>query len=329
MTPRHDIEAYLQRLQVERGYSAHTLSAYRRDLECLLGALQALPGGPHGWQVLQERDIRRWVAAAARQGLAASSLARRLSVWRGFLDALAQAGRLPLNPARAVRAPRQPRRLPKALPVDQAVQMMSGTTGSGPAFDMAPFLACRDQAMAELLYSSGLRLSELTALDYCWIDDKAQGYRSAAWLERSSAEVRVLGKGSKRRVVPVGQAALQAIDAWLPLRQARLALLPDGDRAALFISQQGSRLSNRSVQLRLAALARRQGLPTHVHPHVLRHSFASHLLQSSGDLRAVQELLGHASIGSTQIYTALDYQHLATVYDAAHPRARRKKPDSG
>ncbi len=313
------VEAHLERLRIERGYSAHTLAAYRRELQVLLGLLGALPAGRRDWGAVQDADVRRWVAEAARQGLAPTSLARRLSVWRGFFDALAEEGRVALNPVRSVRAPKRPKRLPKALPVDQAVRLVDDLPEAE-----ASWLLCRDRAMAELFYSSGLRLSELTALDHRWVDDESRGYRSIAWLDRPSAEVQVLGKGNKRRTVPVGRAALQALDDWLPLREALLQRLPGADRAALFISQQGRRLGNRSVQLRLAQLAIRQGLPTHVHPHVLRHSFASHLLQSSGDLRAVQELLGHASIGSTQIYTALDFQHLAAVYDAAHPRARRK-----
>ncbi|MDO4905393.1 MAG: tyrosine recombinase XerC [Lautropia sp.] len=328
MKPVDEIEHYLYRLRIERGYSAHTLAAYRRELDVLLQALRGQPEGRQDWPALTEADVRRWVAAAAREGSSPASLARRLSVWRGFFDELAQNGRVALNPARAVRAPKRPKRLPKALQVDQAVQLLGGQPAeafTAETSDEAGWLLCRDRAMAELFYSSGLRLSELTALDHCWIDDAECAHQSVAWLDRPSAEVQVLGKGGKRRTVPVGRAALQALDAWLVLREAFLQLEPRADRAALFISRRGQRLGNRSVQLRLERLALRQGVPTHVHPHVLRHSFASHLLQSSGDLRAVQELLGHASIGSTQIYTALDFQHLAAVYDAAHPRARLKK----
>lgn len=337
-----EIGHHLKRLAVERGYSTHTLAAYRRELIVLDAARRSLPAGRGGWADVQEADIRRWVAAAAREGLSPTSLARRLSVWRGFFDRLALDGVLAFNPARAVRAPKRPKRLPKALPVDQAVQLVSGRDEAGG--DEA-FLQLRDRAMAELLYSSGLRLSELTALDHAWVENKEgrggegnkgdkgdkgnkgnreRDYRSVAWLDRAASEVQVLGKGGKRRTVPVGRAALAALDAWLPVRRARLVAEGVPDEPALFISQQGGRLGNRSVQLRLARLALTQGLPSHVHPHVLRHSFASHVLQSSGDLRAVQELLGHASISSTQIYTALDFQHLAAVYDAAHPRARRQ-----
>lgn len=312
------IQRHLTRLKVERGYSPHTLAGYRHELSALDQARRSLPADRQGWTDVTEADIRRWVAAAAREGLSATSIARRLSVWRGFFDRLALDGVLPANPARGVRAPKRPKRLPKALPVDQAMQLVSG-----PDADEAgggDFLRARDRAMAELLYSSGLRLSELTALDHVWVEDKARGYRSTAWLDRDAAEVQVLGKGRKRRTVPVGRAALAALAAWLPLRQA----VARAGEPALFVSQKGERLGNRAVQLRLARLAVSQGLPSHVHPHVLRHSFASHVLQSSGDLRAVQELLGHASISSTQIYTALDFQHLAAVYDAAHPRARRQ-----
>lgn len=271
------------------------------------------------WAAVKEADIRRWVAAAARDGLSPASLARRLSAWRGFFDALAEDGRILANPVQGVRPPKRPRRLPKALPVDQAVQLVDGPVEAEQAFT-----ASRDRAMAELFYSSGLRLSELTALDHRWLQASGDGARSSAWLDRPAAEVQVLGKGGKRRTVPVGRAALAALDAWLEVRAQWLAGHPAADTAPLFLSLQGRRLSNRSVQLRMDALAQRRGLPQHVHPHVLRHSFASHMLQSSGDLRAVQELLGHASIGTTQVYTALDFQHLAAVYDAAHPRARRQ-----
>jgi integrase/recombinase XerC len=187
----------------------------------------------------------------------------------------------------------------------------------------ATFEHVRDQAVLELLYSSGLRLSELTGLDAAYVE--APGHRSAGWLLRDEAEVQVLGKGGKRRSVPVGAPALAALDTWLALRRDWLALRPDADPHALFLSRRGPRLSNRAVQRLVKQLAIRRGVPTDVHPHVLRHSFASHMLQSSGDLRAVQELLGHASIATTQIYTSLDFQRLAAVYDAAHPRARVRR----
>nr|WP_275265136.1 tyrosine recombinase XerC [Lautropia dentalis] len=361
---RADVVAWLQRLRTERGYSAHTLAAYQHDLEVLLtglaaarttraGAGAASGSGPvsgtgeaaHGasvgvgagagvgagmgasgvgaasadWSQVTEADIRRLVAEGARNGLSAASLGRRLSAWRSFFDGLALQGRVRANPVRGVKAPKRPKRLPKALPVDQAVQLVEGDADAEQAFVNA-----RDRAMAELLYSSGLRLSELTALDHCWLQASSGGDPSSAWYDRPAAEVQVLGKGGKRRTVPVGRAAQAALDHWLAVRAAWLAAHPAADQAALFLSSRGQRLGNRAVQLRLDRLGLARGLPVHVHPHMLRHSFASHLLQSSGDLRAVQELLGHASIGTTQIYTALDFQHLAATYDRAHPRAKRR-----
>lgn len=271
------------------------------------------------WSQVTEADIRRLVAEGARNGLSAASLGRRLSAWRSFFDGLALQGRVRANPVRGVKAPKRPKRLPKALPVDQAVQLVEGDADAEQAFVNA-----RDRAMAELLYSSGLRLSELTALDHCWLQASSGGDPSSAWYDRPAAEVQVLGKGGKRRTVPVGRAAQAALDHWLAVRAAWLAAHPAADQAALFLSSRGQRLGNRAVQLRLDRLGLARGLPVHVHPHMLRHSFASHLLQSSSDLRAVQELLGHASIGTTQIYTALDFQHLAATYDRAHPRAKRR-----
>lgn len=353
---RADVAAWLQRLRTERGYSAHTLAAYQRDLEVLLtglaaarttgmgaraasgsgpvsGAYEASGGAGVGagmgasgmgatsadWSQVTEADIRRLVAEGARNGLSAASLGRRLSAWRSFFDGLALQGRVRANPVRGVKAPKRPKRLPKALPVDQAVQLVEGDADAEQAFVNA-----RDRAMAELLYSSGLRLSELTALDHCWLQASSGGDPSSAWYDRPAAEVQVLGKGGKRRTVPVGRAAQAALDHWLVVRAAWLAAHPAADQAALFLSSRGQRLGNRAVQLRLDRLGLARGLPVHVHPHMLRHSFASHLLQSSSDLRAVQELLGHASIGTTQIYTALDFQHLAATYDRAHSRAKRR-----
>ena len=310
---RADVEAWLQRLRTERGYSPHTLAAYRHELEALLD------GAPQDWSQMSEADLRRRVAEGARAGLSPTSMARRLSAWRGFFDALAEQGRVQANPVLGVRAPKRAKRLPKALPVDLAVQLVEGDTDAETAFVNA-----RDRAMAELLYSSGLRLSELTALDWCWLKTSSDGGHSSAWYDRSAAEVQVLGKGGKRRTVPVGSAAQAALAHWLTVREAWLATHPAADTAPLFLSLQGRRIGNRSVQQRMDRLGRTRGLPQHVHPHMMRHSFASHMLQSSGDLRAVQELLGHASIGTTQIYTSLDFQHLAAVYDAAHPRARRQ-----
>jgi integrase/recombinase XerC len=315
-----DVAAYLARLETERGYSGHTIAGYRRDLTTLIGLHRQAGGAQQDWRSIADAHIRRWVAHLSRQGLGAKSLARLLSAWRGFFDALAEAGKVDINPVRAVRAPKQPRRLPKALSVDQAMQLVDQPDGAGDA----TFERVRDQAIIELLYSSGLRLSELTSLDAEYAHGGRAGYRSLSWFDAQGAEVTVEGKGGKKRSVPVGAPAMAALQAWCALRRDWLLQNPDRQTPALFMTRRGTRLSNRSVQLRLKQLAIRRDAPASVHPHVLRHSFASHLLQSSGDLRAVQELLGHANIATTQIYTALDFQRLAAVYDAAHPRARRR-----
>lgn len=325
--PSEDVSAYLQRLRTERHASPRTLDGYARELAHLTELLQGRP-----WNQLQEAEVRRAVASGVRNGLAPASIARRLSAWRGFYDWLAVQGTVAFNPVRGVRAPRRGQRLPKALTPDQALRLVAmpaeadqalatGSGRSGSADD--PFERLRDQALIELLYSSGLRLSELTGLDARHADTPA--HRSAGWLMREEGEVQVLGKGGKRRTVPVGGPARQALEAWLACRQAWLGLHPEADPHALFLSRRGTRLSPRAVQRIVKALAIARGVPAHVHPHVLRHSFASHLLQSSGDLRAVQELLGHASITTTQVYTSLDFQRLAAVYDAAHPRARSRR----
>ena len=306
------VAAYLARLRVERGCSPRTLAGYGREL-----ALLARLAQPRAWDAVTEADVRRWVAAAAREQLSPASIARRLSAWRGFFAWLAERGGVQSNPVGGVRAPRRARRLPKALSPDLAARLV----GRAPEKDDA-FERVRDKALIELLYSSGLRLSELTGLDARYVEH--DGAASSGWLSRGEAEVQVLGKGGKRRTVPVGRHALDALDRWLAVRQSWLALHPQADARALFLTRRGTRLSNRAVQVRVRQLALERGIPADVHPHVLRHSFASHLLQSSGDLRAVQELLGHASIASTQVYTSLDFQRLAAVYDAAHPRARTK-----
>ncbi|MFM1989313.1 MAG: Tyrosine recombinase XerC [Pseudomonadota bacterium] len=309
------VVAFLARLRTERACSPRTIDAYGREL----AELRTLAAG-RDWALLGEADVRRWVAQAARAGLAPTSIARRLSAWRGFFDWLAGRGEVGHNPARGVRAPKRPKRLPKALPPDLALRYVE-PGDDDPADD--GFARSRDQAIVELLYSSGLRLSELTGLDLRYA--QAGAYRSTGWLIRDEAEVQVLGKGGKRRTVPVGAAALAALDAWLVERAALVALVPGADAHALFLSRRGARLSNRAVQRLVRRIAIERGVPADVHPHVLRHSFASHLLQSSGDLRAVQELLGHASIATTQVYTSLDFQRLAAVYDAAHPRARTRR----
>ncbi len=307
------VESYLERLATLRGCSALTLRSYRSDLQMLSTLATGTSAGPADWTRLSEHDLRRWVAAESRAGRSARSIARRLSAWRGFYDWLAEQGKASSNPARAVRAPRPPRRLPRALSPDQAVSLLE--SGS----DADALESIRDRAMLELFYSSGLRLSELVSLDVRHFDGV-----SVSWYNSAECEVTVTGKGGRRRSVPVGSQARRALAHWIDARNGWLASKPSADSRPLFISRTGRRLANRTVQARLKRLAIERGIPANVHPHVLRHSFASHLLQSSGDLRAVQELLGHASIATTQIYTSLDFQRLAAVYDAAHPRARKR-----
>jgi integrase/recombinase XerC len=300
---------YLDELRTQRKLSSHTIAAYARDL----GDLARL-AGHSDWSRLTHFDIRRFAARLHADGQSPTSIARKLSGWRGFYTWLAQQTVLAANPVEGVRAPRRAKRLPKALAVDDAVRLMEANRGGHPE----PAELC-DRAMFELLYSSGLRVSELAGLDVGFAAAKDGAPASLGWLELEAREVVVTGKGNKMRRVPVGGPALEAIAAWLAVRP------PSSDGSnALFLSARGARVSPRVVQHRLKNHAIKAGLPVHVHPHVLRHSFASHLLQSSGDLRAVQELLGHASITSTQIYTSLDFQHLAAVYDKAHPRAKAK-----
>jgi integrase/recombinase XerC len=300
---------YLDELRTQRKLSSHPIAAYGRDL----AELSAL-AGHSDWTRLSHFEIRRFAAKLHAEGQSPTSIARKLSGWRGFFNWLARHTALPANPVEGVRAPRRARRLPKALPVDDAVRLMEANRRGHPE----PAELC-DRAMFELLYSSGLRVSELAGLDLGFVAAKDGAPASLGWLEPGAREVVVTGKGNKMRRVPVGGPALDAIAAWLAVRPPS----SDGSQA-LFLSARGARVSPRVVQHRLKTYALKAGLPVHVHPHVLRHSFASHLLQSSGDLRAVQELLGHASITSTQIYTSLDFQHLAAVYDKAHPRAKLK-----
>lgn len=289
---------YLAELSDQRRMSPHTLSNYRRDLEKLLSAAGDTPLAG-----LQVHHVRRYIAQMHGQGLSGRSLARLLSAWRGFFRWLGERGMVKANPCEGIRPPKSPRLLPKALSVDETARLLE------PIEDDDPVQAARDLAMFELFYSSGLRLAELVALDCEVLDAVLQ-----------EGEIRVLGKRSKLRLVPVGSKAREALAAWGAVR-GELAL--PGEKA-LFVGVRGARISPRMVEARLARRANQLGLPTHVHPHMLRHSFASHVLQSSGDLRAVQEMLGHASIASTQMYTHLDFQHLAKVYDAAHPRAKAK-----
>ncbi len=284
--------------------SEHTVAAYRRDLAALLEFCKR--GRYQRWSALGNREIRAFAGAEHAGGLGARSIQRRLSAVRGFFEYLRREGAGDRNPAHEVRAPKVKKRLPATLDADQMGSLLE--------FSPDDALAVRDKAILELFYSSGLRLAELVNLDLGSID----------LVDRT---VRVLGKGRKTRIVPVGRHAIDALRAWIRARAGWRALPAQGGgepRDALFIGAGGRRLTARAVQLRVASWARRRGVPTHVHPHLFRHSFASHLLESSGDLRAVQELLGHADIGTTQIYTHVDFQQLAKVYDAAHPRARRR-----
>ena len=275
--------------------SAHTLDAYRRDLAALQDWIAEQGGSDIA--TLQTEQLRAFIAAEHRRGLSPKSLQRRLSACRSFYQWLLRHGRIGSNPAAVIRAPKAPRKLPQVLDADEAVRLVEIPT-DGP-------LGLRDRALLELFYSSGLRLSELCALR--WRD-----------LDLADGLVTVLGKGSKQRSVPVGSHARTALAAWKDQQKA-------ATDAPVFPGRAGQPISPRAVQLRLRLLAQRQGLFKRVHPHLLRHSFASHVLESSGDLRGVQELLGHADIATTQIYTHLDFQHLAKVYDAAHPRAKRKR----
>lgn len=291
------VDAWLAELTEQRRQSPHTVSNYRRDLRCLLELAGETP-----LAALQVHHVRRFVAQLHGQGLSGRSLARLLSAWRGFFNWLGRGDAIRANPCEGIRAPKSPKHLPNALSVDEANRLLEPDTHGDPV------LAARDAAMFELFYSSGLRLAELAALDRDALDSALH-----------EGEIRVVGKRNKARIVPVGSKAREALATWASARET-LAL---PEEAALFVGQRGRRISHRVIQLRLAERAVQQGLPRHVHPHMLRHSFASHVLQSSGDLRAVQEMLGHASIASTQVYTHLDFQHLAKVYDAAHPRAKR------
>ncbi|MFA7505018.1 MAG: tyrosine recombinase XerC [Burkholderiaceae bacterium] len=301
-------DRFLVRLRTEGGRSPRTIDAYRTELAVLGEFAHGRDAGS-----IREHDIRSWVARSALGGLAPRSIARRLSAWRGFFDWLRREGLIEANPVAGVRAPRAPGRLPKALAPDQAVALVDFDAGDD-------FASIRDKAMFELLYSSGLRLAELCGLDARAVGP--DGARAHSWLDIVEAEVVVRGKGGRTRSVPVGSVALDALRHWLRARADFLAASPRADSRALFLGVRGARISPRIVQRNLARLAVARGIPSRVHPHVLRHSFATHLLQSSGDLRAVQELLGHADISTTQVYTALDFQRLAAVYDAAHPRAR-------
>ena len=293
-----ELEAFLQELKTQRRFSPHTLAAYERDLNALLEYCAR-----EGVAALPELDVyhvRRFAAEGHRRGLSARSVARRLSAVRSFLKSLVAAGRLRSNVAVHVQAPKPSRRLPSTLDADQMARLLEITADDD--------MAVRDRAILELLYSSGLRLAELTGLD---VHD----------LDVADRTVRVTGKGNKARVVPVGRYAIEAVRAWLAVRPK----LASSGEPAMFVSKRGKRIAPRTVQGRVQHWAALQGSRTRVHPHMLRHSFATHLLESSGNLRAVQELLGHSSLSTTQVYTHLDFQHLANAYDRSHPRARRRR----
>ena len=293
------VARYLDELAQQRRQSPHTVSNYRRDLYVLCRQIEAAAGGL-SLPALQAHHVRRFIAQLHAQGLSGRSLARLLSAWRGFYRWLGVRGVVTANPVDGVRAPKSPQALPKVLSPDEANRLLDAVGDS--------VLDVRDQAMFELFYSSGLRLAELAALDVACLYELAEG------------DIRVFGKRGKERHVPVGSKACAAIGAWM---QRRVEIAKPGEEA-LFVGQRGARIHPRVIEERLKQRAQANGLPIAVHPHMLRHSFASHVLQSSGDLRAVQEMLGHASIASTQVYTHLDFQHLAKVYDSAHPRAKRK-----
>jgi len=315
------IDQHLEHLRVQRRLAERTLAMYA---EAFARLRQACAGHPLGLTEVQPHHVRGWVARLHGQGLGPRSIAIVLSAWRGLYRWLAQQQHVQANPVEGIRAPKAPKPLPKALTVDQAVALAEArpdqsARAASPAAQTrmeteGPWLQARDHAMVELMYSSGLRSAELLGLDV------HAGPEALGWVDLQAGEAHVLGKGSKRRIVPVGAAAQQALKDWLAVRSGLTA----PQDAALFLSRLGRRITAAQWRNRLQQLASDAGLAQKVHPHMLRHSFASHLLQSSGDLRAVQELLGHAHIGTTQVYTRLDHQHLAKVYDAAHPRAKRK-----
>ena len=291
------VERFLRYLGVERQLSPITLTNYQRQLEALIAL--ADDAGLKSWQQCDAAQVRSFAVRSRRAGLGPASLALRLSALRSFFDWMVSQGELAATPAKGIAAQKIPRHLPKNIDVDDVNRLLD--------IDLNDPLAVRDRAMLEVMYGAGLRLSELVNLDIQHLD-----------LE--SGEVWVMGKGSKERRLPIGRNAVAWIEHWLDLRG-----LFGGDDDALFLSKLGKRISARNVQKRFAEWGIKQGLNSHVHPHKLRHSFATHMLESSGDLRGVQELLGHANLSTTQIYTHLDFQHLASVYDAAHPRAKRGK----
>lgn len=291
------LEKYWNYLRIERQVSSHTLANYQHQLSCIVDILQQ--NGILHWQAVTPSVVRFILAQSHQQGLREKSLALRLSALRSFFNYLIQQDELKVNPATGISAPKQHRHLPKNIDVEQ-VQKLLDNHSKEP-------IDIRDKAILELLYSAGLRLSELQGLNLSSIN-------------LSAREVRVLGKGNKERIVPFGRYASQALQQWLKVR-----LLFNPKDEALFVSQLGNRMTHRTIQKRLESWGIKQGLTSHLHPHKLRHSFATHMLEASADLRAVQELLGHRNLSTTQIYTHLNFKHLADVYDVTHPRAKRKK----
>ncbi|PCJ89327.1 MAG: tyrosine recombinase XerC [Thiotrichaceae bacterium] len=305
-TLKQDLDKFYRYLRAEKRYSSHTVAAYSRDINHFING-GAFDGDlPLDWDSIKQADIRRIVAQLHRKGLSGKSLQRWLSSIRSLFNYLCRFKRAKHNPAVGIPAPKTAKRLPKTLNVDEINQLLeirAATTTT----EESNNLICRDNAMMELMYACGLRLSELSGLNMSDID----------WQQQT---LNVIGKGQKQRRVPFGKKAKQAINNWKKVRDQ----VVNENETALFISSRGSRISNSSIQKRMKKMAITQGLNTPVYPHMLRHSFASHILESSKDLRAVQELLGHANLSTTQIYTHLDFQHLAGVYDNAHPRARKK-----
>ena len=304
------VERYLEHVRVQKRLAQRTVELYTLDLQKLC---EFAVKSKVDLLAVQNTHIRHWVVQMHSGGRSGRGIALILSGWRGFYTWLGREGLIEANPVLDVRAPKAPKPLPKALSVDDAVTLATFHNDAAP-----PWVEARDAAMVELLYGSGLRVGELTGLD------AVAGAKSRGWIDLEAAEAHVLGKGAKRRSVPIGAKAIEALKVWLTLREAMKPSVDAQDQAALFKGTHGTRLTAQSVWQRLRQRSRQAGLPAPVHPHMLRHSFASHVLQSSGDLRAVQELLGHANITTTQVYTRLDFQHLAQVYDAAHPRAHVK-----
>jgi integrase/recombinase XerC len=308
--PQDLVARYLSHVRFEKRLSDRTVALYGEDLNKLSD--WAGQAGLANLTLIDTQHLRRWMAQMHATGRSPRGIALILSGWRGFFNWLGKEGLIQANPLSGLRAPKAAKPLPKALNVDDAVQLAQHRPT-----DTDPWLQARDSAMVELLYSSGLRVGELIGLDI-QASPHAKG-----WIDLTAGEAHVLGKGSKRRNVPVGRQALSSLQAWLTVRASGLPTKAV-DQAAMFVGQRGTRLSAQAVWQRLRLRGLQAGIATPVHPHMLRHSFASHVLQSSGDLRGVQELLGHANISTTQVYTRLDYQHLAKTYDAAHPRARKK-----